>query len=78
MNISMGIPICPITQEPMKDPVIDREGNSYEKKAILEWLKSNNNCNKIIFSQVSKNYNVNTFEISVLNNLMLILLTWSI
>lgn len=42
MNIPMGIPICPITQEPMKDPVIDREGNSYEKKAILEWLKISN------------------------------------
>lgn len=33
----MGIPICPITQDVMKEPVIDREGNTYEKSAILEW-----------------------------------------
>ena len=38
----MGIPICPITQDIMKEPVIDREGNTYEKSAILEWLKSRN------------------------------------
>lgn len=42
MPVPLGIPICPITQEPMKEPVIDHEGNSYEKKAILEWLKSSN------------------------------------
>ena len=34
----MGIPICPITQEPMIEPVIDPEGFSYEKSAILEAL----------------------------------------
>ncbi|KAI3649024.1 hypothetical protein MP228_006878 [Amoeboaphelidium protococcarum] len=33
------IPCCPITQMPMKDPVIDPDGNSYEKTAILEWLQ---------------------------------------
>lgn len=38
----MGIPICPITQDVMREPVIDREGNTYEKSAILEWLKSTN------------------------------------
>ena len=31
--------ICPITNEIMNDPVIDNDGNSYEKNAILEWLK---------------------------------------
>jgi hypothetical protein len=42
MPVPMGIPICPITQDVMREPVIDREGNTYEKSAILEWLKSNN------------------------------------
>ena len=31
--------ICPITRQLMEDPVIDREGNSYDKKAILQWLE---------------------------------------
>ena len=38
----MRIPICPITQDVMREPVIDREGNTYEKSAILQWLKSTN------------------------------------
>ena len=42
MPVPMGIPICPITQDVMKEPVIDREGNTYEKSAIIQWLKSNN------------------------------------
>lgn len=29
---------CPITYEIMTDPVIDREGNTYERSAIAEWL----------------------------------------
>jgi Mg-chelatase subunit ChlD len=32
---------CPITDEIMKDPVIDYEGNSYERSAIEEWLSKN-------------------------------------
>lgn len=31
--------ICCITQAVMADPVTDREGNSYERDAILKWLK---------------------------------------
>jgi hypothetical protein len=38
----MPLPICPITQDIMREPVIDKEGNTYEKSAILEWLKTNN------------------------------------
>jgi hypothetical protein len=38
----MPVPICPITQDVMREPVIDKEGNTYEKSAILEWLKTNN------------------------------------
>jgi hypothetical protein len=30
---------CPITQEAMTDPVIDNEGVSYERAAILAWLR---------------------------------------
>jgi hypothetical protein len=33
--------ICCITQGIIKDPVTDREGNSYERTAILKWLKTN-------------------------------------
>ncbi|GMI16310.1 hypothetical protein TrLO_g11968 [Triparma laevis f. longispina] len=32
---------CPITGETFKDPVIDPEGNTYERSAILEWLLAN-------------------------------------
>lgn len=31
---------CPITCELMKDPVIDSEGNTYEREAIEHWLRS--------------------------------------
>ncbi|KAL3927889.1 MAG: hypothetical protein SGBAC_012889, partial [Bacillariaceae sp.] len=33
--------VCPITNEPFVDPVVDHEGNSYEKRAIEEWLEQN-------------------------------------
>ncbi|GMH81293.1 hypothetical protein TrST_g11804 [Triparma strigata] len=32
---------CPITGETFRDPVIDPEGNTYERSAILEWLSTN-------------------------------------
>ena len=35
------IPICPITHEPIINPVIDHEGNTYESHAIREWIRSN-------------------------------------
>ncbi|CAF0990373.1 unnamed protein product [Rotaria sordida] len=31
--------LCPITRELMTDPVIDPDGNSYERSAIEDWLK---------------------------------------
>lgn len=34
---------CPITLEVMVDPVIDREGNTYDRHAIVEWLKKEKN-----------------------------------
>ena len=33
--------VCPITNEPFVDPVVDHEGNTYEKKAIEAWLEQN-------------------------------------
>jgi hypothetical protein len=33
--------LCPITGQVITDPVVDHEGNSYEKTAILEWLSRN-------------------------------------
>jgi hypothetical protein len=32
---------CPLTMEPMFDPVLDSEGNTYERSALLTWLKDN-------------------------------------
>ena len=32
------IPECPITKQAMTDPVMDPDGNSYEKSAIMAWL----------------------------------------
>jgi outer membrane murein-binding lipoprotein Lpp len=33
---------CPITNDVMREPVIDPEGNSYEKYAIEDWLARGN------------------------------------
>ena len=33
---------CPITGDLMKDPVIDPDGHSYEKDAIIKWLSTRN------------------------------------
>ena len=30
---------CPLTMEVMYDPVLDAEGNTYERAALLEWLQ---------------------------------------
>jgi hypothetical protein len=36
--------LCPISQEIMRDPVITPKGISFERKAILDWLKKSQNC----------------------------------
>ena len=39
--MSKSIPqafLCCITQQLMKEPVVDHEGNTYEKEAIIKWL----------------------------------------
>ena len=33
--------ICPITQKIMEEPVITPYGTTYEKKAIIDWIKKN-------------------------------------
>lgn len=33
---------CPITKQVMEDPVIDREGNNYERTALANWLETHN------------------------------------
>lgn len=38
VNIPKGF-LCPLTMETMYDPVLDAEGNTYERSALLEWLK---------------------------------------
>ena len=34
--------VCAITLNPMVDPVIDPEGNTYGRAAIMRWLSENN------------------------------------
>ena len=38
---------CPITLEIMKDPVVDQQGISYERKAIEDWLDKGNSISPI-------------------------------
>lgn len=45
-----NIIICPLSLDIMNDPVIDKEGNSYEKSYIDEWLKTHTT------SPITKNY----------------------
>jgi hypothetical protein len=33
---------CPLTFEVMADPVLDSEGNTFERKALLKWLQKSN------------------------------------
>ena len=43
----IGIPddfICPITQTLMRDPLVTKEGHSFERGAILEWIYANGTC----------------------------------
>lgn len=39
-NIPLHMTMCPITHKPMEDPFVAADGNSYEKYAIVEWLKT--------------------------------------
>jgi hypothetical protein len=35
--------LCPLTMDIMYDPVLDPEGNTYERRAIMEWLRHKRN-----------------------------------
>lgn len=37
-NVPSGF-VCPLTMEVMFDPVLDAEGNTFERLSILQWLK---------------------------------------
>ncbi|CAJ1969246.1 unnamed protein product [Cylindrotheca closterium] len=37
-----GMPACPITGEPMLDPVVAADGHTYERTAIARWFQSSN------------------------------------
>jgi U-box domain len=30
---------CPLTSQVMRDPVVDADGNTYERAAITEWIR---------------------------------------
>lgn len=34
--------VCPISLEPMRDPVVDTDGNTWDRSSILAWLKEHN------------------------------------
>ena len=33
--------LCPITLELFRDPVVAEDGHTYEREAIVEWIKKN-------------------------------------
>mmetsp|Transcript_26722 Transcript_26722/g.39522 ORF Transcript_26722/g.39522 Transcript_26722/m.39522 type:complete len:497 (-) Transcript_26722:32-1522(-) len=35
-----GMPECPITGEPMREPVVAADGHTYERRAIARWLET--------------------------------------
>jgi len=37
-----GMPCCPITGEPMIDPVVAADGHTYERSAIVRWFETSN------------------------------------
>lgn len=39
-SILPNMPVCPISQEPMQDPVVAADGHTYERAAIARWLTS--------------------------------------
>ncbi len=39
---SSKMPCCPISGQPMKEPVVAADGHTYEKKAITRWLRTSN------------------------------------
>ena len=46
--------ICPLARTIMIDPVIDREGNSYDRTSIEEWLNSGNNVSPLTLQPLTR------------------------
>jgi len=74
MSVPMGLPvypICPITTDVMMDPVIDHEGNTYERSAILSWLKINNTSpvtrNPLRVDQLIPNRAILQYSVNMVN-----------
>ncbi len=61
--ISLPIPICPITQDTITNAYIDKEGNTYEKDAIIKWVEINKTSpitrNTLLLSDLSPNRAIN-------------------
>ena len=47
--------ICPITSEMMSDPVSTSDGFTYEREAILEWLRSGNTTSPLSGAVLERN-----------------------
>ena len=62
--------LCPITCAVMNDPVICSDGNTYERKAIETWLRTNNKSpstnlpliNKILIPNVFAKRVIETYK----------------
>ena len=51
--------LCPITRQIMVEPVVDALGNTYDKEAISEWLKTNDTSQKTKEQLPNKNLTPN-------------------
>ena len=51
--------LCPITRQIMVEPVVDALGNTYDKEAIKEWLKTNDTSQKTKEKLPNKNLTPN-------------------
>ena len=54
VRYGLEFPTCPITLEPLRDPVVASDGFTYEREAITKWLIDNNKspCTNLPLKQV--------------------------
>jgi hypothetical protein len=60
--------LCPITCAIMKDPVICSDGNTYERKAIETWLRTNNKSPSTNLPLINKTLIPNVFAKRVIDS----------
>jgi len=64
--------LCPISFQIMNDPVIDNEGNSYERESIIKWLETHNTSpitrNPLFISHLKPNRALKDIITSYLQN----------